>query len=134
MMLFVPFTIAGRTTKFLTRFMLVHSFLGFKKHMKSSTSMLYLICTQLFYYINILRFVPPVTRLMGSSGGGMNMNVSNMSSLSACSMGPDTKPMQFPMSQRRKRRVLFTQAQVRISEQRTPIIMSRMLRFDVAAC
>ena len=42
----------------------------------------------------------------------MNMNVSNMSSLSACSMGPDTKPMQFPLAQRRKRRVLFTQAQV----------------------
>lgn len=51
---------------------------------------------------------------MGSSGAGMNMNVSNMSGLGGCNMGPDVKPvMQFPLSQRRKRRVLFTQAQVR---------------------
>lgn len=49
---------------------------------------------------------------MGSSGAGMNMNVSNMSGLSACSVGGDSKPMQFPLAQRRKRRVLFTQAQV----------------------
>jgi hypothetical protein len=53
---------------------------------------------------------------MGSSGAGMNMNVSNMSGLGTCNMGPDTKPMQFPLSQRRKRRVLFTQAQVCVTE------------------
>lgn len=49
---------------------------------------------------------------MGSSGAGMNMNVSNMSGLGGCSVGADSKPMQFPLAQRRKRRVLFTQAQV----------------------
>lgn len=38
-------------------------------------------------------------------------HMSNMSSLAACSV-TDTKPMQFPLAQRRKRRVLFTQAQV----------------------
>lgn len=49
-----------------------------------------------------------VSRLMGSpAAGGMNMG--NMSALSSCS---DTKPVQFPLAQRRKRRVLFTQAQV----------------------
>ncbi|CAL8090200.1 unnamed protein product [Orchesella dallaii] len=58
-----------------------------------------------------------ITRLMGSSGAGMNMNVSNMSGLSACSVG-DSKPMQFPLAQRRKRRVLFTQAQVYELERR----------------
>ena len=41
----------------------------------------------------------------------MNMNMSNVTSLSTCGMG-DNKTMQFPLSQRRKRRVLFTQAQV----------------------
>lgn len=40
----------------------------------------------------------------------MNMNMGNMAGLSACS--GDSKPMQFPLTQRRKRRVLFTQAQV----------------------
>lgn len=57
---------------------------------------------------------------MGSSPGmnmNMNMNMSNMPTLSACSMG-DTKPMQFPLTQRRKRRVLFTQAQVYELERR----------------
>ncbi|KAK3850369.1 hypothetical protein Pcinc_042923 [Petrolisthes cinctipes] len=45
------------------------------------------------------------------------MNMGNMTSLSACSMG-DNKTMQFPLSQRRKRRVLFTQAQVYELERR----------------
>lgn len=49
-----------------------------------------------------------VTRLMGGSAGGP---MSNMSGLAACNVG-DSKPMQFPLTQRRKRRVLFTQAQV----------------------
>ncbi|KAJ9576824.1 hypothetical protein L9F63_006598, partial [Diploptera punctata] len=53
-----------------------------------------------------------ISRLMGSSAtAGMNMNMGNMSSLSTCSVTGDTKPMQFPLAQRRKRRVLFTQAQ-----------------------
>lgn len=42
-------------------------------------------------------------------------HMSNMSSLAACSV-TDSKPMQFPLAQRRKRRVLFTQAQVRPKE------------------
>ncbi|OXA60401.1 homeobox protein Nkx-2.1 [Folsomia candida] len=56
-----------------------------------------------------------ISRIMNSSGG-MNMNVSGMSGLG--NMGPDTKPMQFPLAQRRKRRVLFTQAQVYELERR----------------
>nr|XP_045604943.1 homeobox protein Nkx-2.4-like [Procambarus clarkii] len=55
------------------------------------------------------------SRLMG--GSNMNMNMGNMTSLSTCSMG-DNKAMQFPLSQRRKRRVLFTQAQVYELERR----------------
>ncbi|CAH2244857.1 jg23067 [Pararge aegeria aegeria] len=46
---------------------------------------------------------------MTSTGGGMG-HVNNMGGLAACA-GPDAKPMQFPLAQRRKRRVLFTQAQ-----------------------
>lgn len=45
---------------------------------------------------------------MGGSAGGP---MSNMSGLAGCNVG-DSKPMQFPLTQRRKRRVLFTQAQV----------------------
>lgn len=48
---------------------------------------------------------------MGSSAGGSMGHMGNMGSLAACSVS-DTKPMQFPLAQRRKRRVLFTQAQV----------------------
>ncbi|KPJ17026.1 Thyroid transcription factor 1 [Papilio machaon] len=40
-----------------------------------------------------------------------------MGGLAACA-GPDAKPMQFPLAQRRKRRVLFTQAQVYELERR----------------
>lgn len=47
----------------------------------------------------------------GSAGGSMGHAMSNMGSLAACSVA-DSKPMQFPLAQRRKRRVLFTQAQV----------------------
>lgn len=47
----------------------------------------------------------------GSAGGSMGHAMSNMGSLAACSVS-DSKPMQFPLAQRRKRRVLFTQAQV----------------------
>ncbi|CAH0384581.1 unnamed protein product [Bemisia tabaci] len=58
--------------------------------------------------------MPLISRLMGSpAAGGMNMG--NMSALSSCS---DTKPVQFPLAQRRKRRVLFTQAQVYELERR----------------
>lgn len=53
-----------------------------------------------------------VSRLMGGgAGGSMGHAMTNMSSLAACSV-TDSKPMQFPLAQRRKRRVLFTQAQV----------------------
>ena len=48
--------------------------------------------------------VRAVSRLMG---GG---NMGNVASLSAC--GTDAKGMHFPLSHRRKRRILFTQAQV----------------------
>ncbi|XP_055377806.1 homeobox protein Nkx-2.1 [Condylostylus longicornis] len=59
-----------------------------------------------------------ISRLMGSSAGGtMGHAMSNMGSLAACSV-TDTKPMQFPLAQRRKRRVLFTQAQVYELERR----------------
>ncbi|KAG6442044.1 homeobox protein Nkx-2.4 isoform X1 [Manduca sexta] len=57
-----------------------------------------------------------ISRLMTSTGGGMG-HVNNMSGLAACA-GPDAKPMQFPLAQRRKRRVLFTQAQVYELERR----------------
>lgn len=55
-----------------------------------------------------------VSRLMGSSAASANMGHglnTGMPGLGACAM-PDSKPMQFPLAQRRKRRVLFTQAQV----------------------
>ncbi|XP_058813811.1 homeobox protein Nkx-2.1 isoform X3 [Topomyia yanbarensis] len=59
-----------------------------------------------------------ISRLMGgSAGGSMGHAMSNMGSLAACSV-TDTKPMQFPLAQRRKRRVLFTQAQVYELERR----------------
>lgn len=54
-----------------------------------------------------------VSRLMSGSPASTGMNMGNMTmsaALSSC--GADTKPMQFPLAQRRKRRVLFTQAQV----------------------
>jgi homeobox protein Nkx-2.1 len=51
-----------------------------------------------------------VSRLMGSSNTSMN---------GMTNMGCDTKPpLQFPLTQRRKRRVLFTQAQVRKTRNR----------------
>ncbi|XP_069994824.1 homeobox protein Nkx-2.1 [Penaeus vannamei] len=56
-----------------------------------------------------------ISRLMG--GSNMNMNMGNVTSLSTCSMA-DNKAMQFPLSQRRKRRILFTQAQVYELERR----------------
>ncbi|XP_047737975.1 homeobox protein Nkx-2.1 [Hyalella azteca] len=49
------------------------------------------------------------SRLMGGSG--------NVASLSACGVG-DNKAMHFPLSHRRKRRILFTQAQVYELERR----------------
>ncbi|XP_053613792.1 homeobox protein Nkx-2.1-like isoform X2 [Plodia interpunctella] len=57
-----------------------------------------------------------ISRLMTSTSGGMG-HVNNMGGLAACA-GPDAKPMQFPLAQRRKRRVLFTQAQVYELERR----------------
>lgn len=61
----------------------------------------------------IIFFVFPclVSRLMGGSASGSMGHMGNMGSLTACSV-TDSKPMQFPLAQRRKRRVLFTQAQV----------------------
>jgi hypothetical protein len=62
----------------------------------------------------LLSLMFTVTRLMGgSAGGSMGHAMSNMSGLTACNVS-DSKPMQFPLTQRRKRRVLFTQAQVSI--------------------
>ena len=59
-----------------------------------------------------IKILITVSRLMGSSAGGsMGHAMTNMGSLAACNVS-DTKPMQFPLAQRRKRRVLFTQAQV----------------------
>lgn len=48
---------------------------------------------------------------MSSSASGTMSHMGNMSGLAACSVS-DSKPLQFPLAQRRKRRVLFTQAQV----------------------
>ncbi|ROT65603.1 putative Ptx1 homeodomain protein [Penaeus vannamei] len=64
---------------------------------------------------NSFRGDDTISRLMG--GSNMNMNMGNVTSLSTCSMA-DNKAMQFPLSQRRKRRVLFTQAQVYELERR----------------
>jgi homeobox protein Nkx-2.1 len=58
-----------------------------------------------------LPFFIAVSRLMGGSAGGTMGHMSNMGNLAACSLS-DSKPIQFPLAQRRKRRVLFTQAQV----------------------
>lgn len=67
----------------------------------------------MFGYAKYGLVVVTVSRLMGSSAtASMNMNMGNMGGLSTCSVTGDTKPMQFPLTQRRKRRVLFTQAQV----------------------
>lgn len=48
---------------------------------------------------------------MGSTATGSMGHMSNMGSLATCTVS-DAKPLQFPLTQRRKRRVLFTQAQV----------------------
>lgn len=61
------------------------------------------------FFINYFQFI--VSRLMGSSAGNTMGHMATMGSLAACSVS-DSKPMQFPLAQRRKRRVLFTQAQV----------------------
>ncbi|XP_044729927.1 homeobox protein Nkx-2.4 isoform X1 [Chrysoperla carnea] len=61
-----------------------------------------------------------ISRLMGSTAASANMGhhgLNNMAGLGACAV-PDSKPMQFPLAQRRKRRVLFTQAQVYELERR----------------
>ncbi|XP_076267515.1 thyroid transcription factor 1-like [Rhynchophorus ferrugineus] len=63
-----------------------------------------------------------ISRLMGTSASAANMghglNAAGMPGLNACAGVPDVKPMQFPLAQRRKRRVLFTQAQVYELERR----------------
>ncbi|XP_060530378.1 homeobox protein Nkx-2.1-like [Cylas formicarius] len=63
-----------------------------------------------------------ISRLMGTSAASANMghglNAAGMPGLGACAGVADTKPMQFPLAQRRKRRVLFTQAQVYELERR----------------
>ncbi|XP_023320185.1 homeobox protein Nkx-2.4 [Eurytemora carolleeae] len=57
------------------------------------------------------------TSLMRGPGGSMGSMTGQMGSLSTCGM--DSKQhLQFPLSQRRKRRVLFTQAQVYELERR----------------
>ncbi|KAH1014479.1 hypothetical protein HUJ05_012338, partial [Dendroctonus ponderosae] len=63
-----------------------------------------------------------VSRLMGTTAASANMghglNAAGMPGLGPCGGVPDSKPMQFPLAQRRKRRVLFTQAQVYELERR----------------
>lgn len=61
------------------------------------------------YFFHLSRH--SVSRLMSSSAGGSMGHMPNMGGLGTCSVS-DSKPMQFPLAQRRKRRVLFTQAQV----------------------
>ncbi|XP_044248503.1 thyroid transcription factor 1 isoform X5 [Drosophila takahashii] len=58
-----------------------------------------------------------ISRLMSSSASGTMGHMGNMSGLAACSVS-DTKPLQFPLAQRRKRRVLFTQAQAEIKRRK----------------
>ncbi|KAI9580146.1 thyroid transcription factor 1 isoform X1 [Glossina fuscipes] len=58
-----------------------------------------------------------ISRLMGSTATGSMGHMSNMGSLATCTVS-DAKPLQFPLTQRRKRRVLFTQAQVYELERR----------------
>ncbi|KAH8404584.1 hypothetical protein KR215_000752, partial [Drosophila sulfurigaster] len=58
-----------------------------------------------------------VSRLMSTSASSSMGHMGNMSGLAACSVS-DAKPLQFPLAQRRKRRVLFTQAQVYELERR----------------
>lgn len=66
-------------------------------------------------------FLVPVSRLMGSTAATTNMGHAGLNAampgLGACAV-PDSKPVQFPLAQRRKRRVLFTQAQVYELERR----------------
>ncbi|XP_050306351.1 homeobox protein Nkx-2.1-like [Anthonomus grandis grandis] len=63
-----------------------------------------------------------ISRLMGTSASAANMGHhglnTGMPGLGPCAGVTDTKPMQFPLAQRRKRRVLFTQAQVYELERR----------------
>uniref|UniRef100_A0AAR5NYA4 Homeobox protein ceh-24 n=2 Tax=Dendroctonus ponderosae TaxID=77166 RepID=A0AAR5NYA4_DENPD len=63
-----------------------------------------------------------ISRLMGTTAASANMghglNAAGMPGLGPCGGVPDSKPMQFPLAQRRKRRVLFTQAQVYELERR----------------
>ncbi|XP_067616237.1 homeobox protein DTH-2 isoform X2 [Eurosta solidaginis] len=54
-----------------------------------------------------------ITRLMGGSATSTMGHMGNMGSLATCSV-TESKSLQFPLTQRRKRRVLFTQAQVKI--------------------
>ncbi|XP_033149138.1 homeobox protein Nkx-2.1 [Drosophila busckii] len=58
-----------------------------------------------------------ISRLMSTSASGSMGHMGNISGLAACSVS-DSKPLQFPLAQRRKRRVLFTQAQVYELERR----------------
>ncbi|KAK9877579.1 hypothetical protein WA026_018683 [Henosepilachna vigintioctopunctata] len=61
-----------------------------------------------------------ISRLMGTTAASANMGHglnAGMPGLGACAV-TDSKPMQFPLAQRRKRRVLFTQAQVYELERR----------------
>ena len=65
-----------------------------------------------------IKIFPPVSSLMRGPGSSMGSMATNMGSLAGvgvggCAMDPAKQHgIQFPLSQRRKRRVLFTQAQV----------------------
>ncbi|XP_064554585.1 uncharacterized protein LOC135439720 isoform X4 [Drosophila montana] len=61
-----------------------------------------------------------ISRLMSSSASGSMGHMGNMTGLAACSVN-DAKPLQFPLAQRRKRRVLFTQAQSASSPRRVAV-------------
>lgn len=76
-----------------------------------STSIVFFTIVELIWNKNSDSFFFAVSRLMGSSASGSMGHMGNSMSLAGCSV-TDSKPMQFPLAQRRKRRVLFTQAQV----------------------
>ncbi|XP_036339730.1 uncharacterized protein C1235.01 isoform X3 [Rhagoletis pomonella] len=61
-----------------------------------------------------------ITRLMGGSASSSMGHMGNMGGLATCSVS-DSKPLQFPLTQRRKRRVLFTQAQTASSPRRVAV-------------
>lgn len=88
------------------------NFVAISRSFKKYNAIYFIVYNSTYHILICYKFIA-VSRLMGSSAGGsMGHAMSNMGSLAACSVSADSKPMQFPLAQRRKRRVLFTQAQV----------------------